>query len=482
MNKLPLRLFANPRRVVTRFLSLHGSHRIRHIADRVARFSDEEVQTMLADARALFEHRHRRIDDAFRANYHEAVNRMEGEGEASVPGFSEDRKLLLGACQTMEYSIQAAALFNPSIVRHPDQTGVDEGAVRFVMSLRATGESHVSSVEFRTGTWHPDADTVMLDEVPQFATRSGKDWSKHYDRAFVRDRLAYFPQTNAEIVDALPDTFTAREADTLLTDKNQLAHFDGLDHTRKAILEILDTNYDLLTDPDVPLAERVIFPNAKGESNGMEDVRFAEFRDGNETHYYSTYTAYDGKTIKSQLMETTDFVTFRVRTMYGPSVQDKGMALLPERVNGRYCMITRQGGEYINIQFSDSLYFWNEPYQTLLQPEQPWEIIQLGNCGSPIRTDAGWLLLTHGVGPVRRYTLGLALLDFNDPTRVLARSREPLLEPADDEREGYVPNVVYTCGWLAHGDHVLMPYALSDSACGFATGRISELMRLLNRS
>lgn len=476
IKRTPIRLLANPRRVVTRFLSLHGAHRVRHIADRVGSYSEDDVKTMLADARALFAHRHRQIDESFGANYGEAINRLEGEGEASVSVFSPNRKLLLGACLTMEYSIQAAALFNPSVVRHPDQSGVSEGTIRFVMSLRATGESHISSIEFRTGTWQVATGEVNLDEVPTFATRSGKDWDKQYDKTFVRTRLAYFPQTNAVVLDALPELFTAREAEKILTDTHKMAHYDQVDHTRKAILDILDTNYDLLTEPDVPLAERVIFPNAKGESNGMEDVRFVEFQDGDEGHYYSTYTAYDGKTIKSQLMETTDFVTFRVRTLYGKSVQDKGMALFPEKINGKYGMITRQGGEYINIQFSDSLYFWDEDFQPLLKPEQPWELVQLGNCGSPIRTEAGWLLLTHGVGPVRRYTLGAALLDLTDPTRVLARLTEPLLEPTEEEREGYVPNVVYTCGWISEGDQILMPYALSDSACGIITLSKSELI------
>ncbi len=472
INRTSLRLTADPRRVIARYLYLGGLHRIPHVIDRIKRYSDADIETMLTDMRARFAHRHRDLEATCRMNYDEAIRRL-----PHPPALSPTRQLLLGACLTLEYSIESAALFNPSIVRHPDQSGVATGALRFVMSLRATGEGHISSIEFRTGTVTADG-RIDLDELTPFATRSAKDWMMTYTSEFVRSRLHYFPRTDMSMLSMLPDRFTAPEALKLLDSMTMRGEPDPYHDTHKAIREILDTNYDLLTNPDVPLSERVLFPNAMGEKNGMEDARFVQFRDGDDSRYYGTYTAYDGKTVKIQLIETLDFVTFRVRTLYGDAVQDKGMALFPEKIGGRYAMIGRQGGEFVTIMFSDDLYVWNT-FQTLLEPEQPWELLQLGNCGSPIKTGRGWLLLTHGVGLLRRYVISAVLLDLNDPTKVLARLKEPLFEPTETEREGYVPNVVYTCGWLDHGDRIVVPYAMSDSACGFLTIHKEELLNEL---
>ncbi|RYC69965.1 glycoside hydrolase family 130 protein [Spirosoma sordidisoli] len=472
VTRTAIRFSANPERVIARYLTLHGPHRVLHICERIARFSEAEVDTMLADARRQFGERHRHLDAAFERNYQRAVETL-----AQPPtDFSANRRLLLGACLTMEYSTQSAALFNPSIVPHPDQSGLEPGTLRFIMSLRATGEGHISSIEFRTGTVN-QAGLIHLDEADRYATSSEKDWRKTYTRAFVRHRLAYFPHTDEGLLEQLPDEFDLQQATRLLNELTATSPVDpAVQTTRKAILTMLDTNYDVVTDADAPLHERLIFPNAKGESKGMEDVRFVKFRDDDGAErYYSSYTAYDGETIKTQLMETTDFVRFSVRTLYGDAVQDKGMALFPEKINGQYAMISRQGGEYINIMFSDDLYVWNH-VQTLLEPVFPWEVVQLGNCGSPLKTDQGWLLLTHGVGPVRRYVISAVLLDLNDPTRVLARLPEPLIYPLESEREGYVPNVVYTCGWLDHGDLIIIPYAMSDSACGIITVSKQELL------
>ncbi|GAB3554646.1 glycoside hydrolase family 130 protein [Spirosoma fluminis] len=474
VTRTAIRFSANSERVIARYLHLPGAHRIPHIRERIAQFSEEEVDTMLAEARQRFGERHRNLDGAFERNYERAINQM---GHAPE-NFSTNRRLLLGACLTMEYSTQSAALFNPSIVPHPDQSGLETGTLRFVMSLRATGEGHISSIEFRTGTV-TQAGLIHLDEADRYATSSEKRWNKTYTREFVRRRLKYFPKTDDSVLATLPEEFDLAQATTQLN--NWLTqHPDPVaQSTQKAILTILDTNYDVSTDAAAPLHERLIFPNAKGESKGMEDVRFVKFRDDDGTErYYSSYTAYDGETIKTQLMETEDFVHFHIRTMYGEAIQDKGMALFPEKVGGRYVMISRQGGEYISIMFSDDLYFWDS-YQTLLTPKFPWEVIQLGNCGSPIRTDQGWLLLTHGVGPVRRYVIAAVLLDLHDPSKVLARLPEPMIYPLESEREGYVPNVVYTCGWLDHGDSLIIPYAMSDSACGIITVSKQELLNEL---
>lgn len=470
ITRTAIRFTANPERVILRYLSLQGPHRVPHIAERIDRLSEPEAESLLAETRTLFADRHRHLDNAFRQHLAEASQRH------SLPEhWSETRRLLLGACMTMEYSTQAAALFNPSIVRHPDQSGLPEGTIRFIMSLRATGESHISSVEFRTGLLTADGQ-IQLDDLTPYATRSAKNWQKAYTKDFVRERLRYFLHTSENVLDELPDTFTAPEAARILTNLPDSGGHSRFYESQKALLEILDTNYDLVCEPDVPLTERVIFPNAKGESKGMEDVRFVQFtHEDGTTCYYSTYTAYDGETIKCQLMETTDFVEFRVRTMYGDGIQDKGMALFPEKIGGRYVMLSRQGGEYINIMFSQDLHVWDS-WQTLAKPEFGWETVQLGNCGSPIKTEQGWLVLTHGVGPLRRYAIGVILLDLQDPTRVIGRLAKPLIEPLESEREGYVPNVVYTCGWLQHNDQLIIPYAMSDSACGIITLSVQELL------
>ena len=239
--------------------------------------------------------------------------------------------------------------------------------------------------------------------------------------------------------------------------------------------EIFDTNYELQSSSGLPITEKVIFPNAKAESMGMEDTRFVQFIDGENVCYYGTYTAYNGKQIKIQLIETSDFDIFKIRTLYGAAISDKGMALFPEKVNGQYVMIGRQGGEKMSIMFSDNLYHW-ENFQVLMEPRYAWELVQLGNCGSPIKTEKGWLLLTHGVGPVRTYVISVILLDLTDPSKIIGRLNRPLIQADETEREGYVPNVVYTCGLLRHGDMLIVPYAMSDAATGFTTINLNDLL------
>lgn len=274
-----------------------------------------------------------------------------------------------------------------------------------------------------------------------------------------------------ELLDVLPDTFTAAEATGIISN---LPAGDSV----KQLKEILDTNYEFEPSAHLPLSEKVLFPNAKAERLGMEDVRFVKFTDGDDSCYYGSYTAYDGFQIKTQLIETKDFDVFTIRTLYGSAISDKGMALFPEKVNGKYVMISRQGGEKINIMFSDDLYIWQE-FQTLLEPLYTWEFVQLGNCGSPLKTDHGWLLLTHGVGAMRTYVISAILLDLKDPSIVLGRLDNPLIEADETEREGYVPNVVYTCGLLLHGDTLIIPYAMSDSATGFATASLKDILHEL---
>lgn len=460
------KLYASQKAVIAQFLSLPGESRISNIIQRVKKLNDEEANSLLKKILKEFAWRHRNIESIFTDHF----NRINHQYKKELLLFSEDKKLLTGAFFTKEYSIQAAALFNPSIVPHPNQSGVQPGTQRFIMSLRATGEGHISSIIFKTGIVDANGE-IMLDKDSGYFTSLKKNQAAIYDKNFIRKRAAFYPSFQMELLNILPDKFTADEALLLLEDKDEISLNDSF----RKFKEIFDTNYELESSEHLAINEKVIFPNAQAESMGMEDVRFVKFEDNDNSCYYGTYTAYNGHHIKSQLIETKDFDVFTIRTLYGDAISDKGMALFPEKVNGKYVMISRQGGEKINIMFSDDLYTWNK-FQTLIEPLHTWEIVQSGNCGSPIKTDKGWLLLTHGVGAMRTYVISAILLDLNDPSIIIGRLNKPLIAADESEREGYVPNVVYTCGLLRHENLLIIPYAVSDSATGFATIELNEIL------
>ena len=467
INKSSIKLFASPKAVINQFLHLPGSERVKNIIERVKRLSDDDVKKLLDEVMEDFSARHRNIEEVFKQHF-ENIN---VPNEQDVLDFSQQQKLLIGAFFTKEYSIQAAALFNPSIVAHPDQHGLSPGGQRFVMSLRATGEGHISSIIFKTGIVD-NASNIQFDKEPEYFTSLKKNNEVFYHKDFILKRIACFSYFNKKIIESLPHKFTAKECLQLI--KNTFLRDESAKDSIKILEEIFDTNYELKAS-QLSINEKVIFPNAKAECMGMEDVRFVKFQDGDNSCYYGTYTAYDGHRIKSQLIETNDFDVFTIRTLYGDAISDKGMALFPEKINGKYVMISRQGGEKINIMFSDDLYIWNK-FQTLMEPYYDWELVQLGNCGSPIKTSEGWLLLTHGVGVMRTYVISAILLSLTDPLKIIARLCYPLLKADEEEREGYVPNVVYTCGLLRHGDNLIIPYAVSDAATGFATIALNELI------
>ena len=333
---------------------------------------------------------------------------------------NKTQRCLIGAYFLHEYSFEASALFNPSIVRHPDQSGAPENGCRFILSLRAVGEGHISSLTFRSGSIGADG-SVTVDPTA---------------------RLASVPKVRGR---------TARPQ---------------------------GDDVEVIFRPEDELSERVIFPITDAQANGIEDARFVEFSNDGRTTFYATYTAYSGRAIRSELLETTDFRSFRLIPLAGRAASNKGMALFPRKIDGRYAMIARQDNENLYLIYSDDLYTW-EGGQAILQPEHPWEFVQIGSCGSPIELDDCWLLLTHGVGPVRKYSIGAVLLDKKDPSKVLARSHEPLVRPEPAEREGYVPNVVYTCGAMRHRDLIILPYAISDTFSNFATITIADLMKAI---
>jgi predicted GH43/DUF377 family glycosyl hydrolase len=471
VTKHPVRLQASATAIITQFLLLPGENRVSNVTNHVIKLSEYDAEGYLNKVMKEYAHRHQNIRSVFMLHY-ERINHQSGN---TLTSFTETKKLLLGACFTKEYSIQAAALFNPSIVPHPNQKLLNNGEVRFVMSLRATGEGHISSVVFHTGIIDQNA-KIKIDPPTGYFTPIRKHEDAVYTKDFISKRAALSSTFNMHLLDYLPEKFTAADALSIMqTNETELQANQGVQSSVAYLQNIFDTNYELENSSSIPINEKVIFPNAKAESMGIEDVRFVKFQDGDYTCYYGTYTAYNGKEIKTQLIETIDFNIFKIRSLYGAAASDKGMALFPEKVNGKYVMISRQGGETINIMFSDDIHVWND-YQLLMEPFYSWEMVQLGNCGSPIKTNKGWLLLTHGVGAMRTYVISAILLDLNNPSKIIGRLEKPLIEADETEREGYVPNVVYTCGFMQHNDMLIIPYALSDSATSFATIGLDEIL------
>jgi len=468
-------LVPNRSRVLMRPFYPSSDDIARRVVARVMALPDEEIARLLGRVLGEFADRHERVEQFFLNRFAQVRHYL---GETWEP--SAERQMLIGAHFTHEYSPESTALFNPSIVPHPDQTGLPKGSLRFILSLRATGEGHISSITFRMGTASAQHRITLVPPVP-FVTEPERVPNPAYEKALFARKLQEAGVQNdfsQRVLDQLPETFILDDLHHVLTVKRrQTDPADATtDRAARGILLLAESNYEVRFAPDSRVSQRVLFPSTASQSNGIEDARFVRFlNDDGSFTYYATYTAYDGKIILPQLLETPDFVHFKFRTLNGPAVQNKGMALFPRKINGHYAMLSRQDDENILIMFSDNIHFWAEP-KILMSPAQPWEFIKLGNCGSPIETERGWLVLSHGVGAMRKYCLGAFLLDLNDPNRVIGRLPEPLLCPNEAEREGYVPNVVYTCGALLHGRELIIPYAMSDSATSFATVSLDELL------
>jgi len=390
---------------------------------------------------------------------------------------------VLGAYFTGEYAVESVALFNPSIVPHPDQTNVAEGDLRFVLSLRAVGEGHISSIEFRTGVIRRNH-AIEIDKTSGLVIAPEIDPEPTFPKSIFLHKLNDNGLENnwsRSVMNRLGETFSRSDLDDAMQRASHEAqpHSEDVRQTIEFLHWVVESNYEVNFDPANPLSERVIFPVSLNETNGIEDARFVRFVDEDKrATYYATYTAYDGRRTLPQLIETSDFLQFRVRTLSGPAIQNKGMALFPRRINGRYAMLSRYDDENLFLMFSEDRYFWRNP-QLLLQPCWSWEFVKIGNCGSPIETDAGWLVLTHGVGPMRRYCISATLLDLEDPSKVIGRLKAPLLEPAAHRMDGYVPNVVYTCGALIHGGQLILPYGLNDTEATIVTIELEKLLAAL---
>jgi len=465
-------------RVLLRPFSPGDSRRAGRIIARIMALPESRVRPLLDELCAGFAARHQDLD----ARLLERFERVRGNHVADE-GLSEERRLLIGSYFLGEYSLESAALFNPSIVPHPDQTGLAPGAVRFILSLRATGEGHISSITFRTGISHPDHRIEVLDPA-HFLTEPRQIPNPAYEKGLFSRKLHELGLTGdftRRVMDRLGDSFSMQELGASIdAEVDRERRSEGLlhedQHTAQGIWLLARSNYEVQFRLEQQLSERIIFPATPSQSNGIEDARFVRFQnDDGSSIYYATFTAFDGKVIMPELVETIDFLRFRFISLNGPAAQNKGMALFPRKIDGRYAMLSRQDNESIYLMFSDNVHFWNE-CTALLRPAFPWEWVQIGNCGSPIETDAGWLVLSHGVGALRKYCIGAFLLDRDDPSQVIGRLREPLLQPSGNEREGYVPNVVYTCGALLHGSELIIPYGLADHATGFATVAVDSVL------
>jgi predicted GH43/DUF377 family glycosyl hydrolase len=482
VRRLPLTLRPNSARVLLRpfFPSTVGaevkpvdSARARLVLARILALSEEHVRAVLDEILNDFGDRHQKVSDILAQRFSHVRQYLPDEVEVS-----ETRQLLIGSYFTSEYSLESAALFNPSIIPHPDQSNVAEGSVRIILSLRATGEGHLSSITFRSGSVDKNGE-IQLERASRFVTQPRPIPSAVYERElFLRKlgELGLATDFARQVLDALGETFTFDHLRTAV-DIIKIGHSDPeAPAIGEKMVLLARSNYEVAFAPEQSISERIIFPFSPSQSNGIEDARFVYFRDGETSPmYYATYTAYDGRTVLPQLLETPDFLHFKVCTLNGPAARNKGMAMFPRKINGLYCMLSRQDNENIHLMFSEHPHFWYEPH-IILRPAEPWEFVQLGNCGSPIETDAGWLVLTHGVGPMRKYCIGAILLDHADPSRVIGRLREPLIKPEADEREGYVPNVVYTCGGMVHQGNLILPYAVSDSATSFAVVALEDLI------
>jgi predicted GH43/DUF377 family glycosyl hydrolase len=473
------KILGDTSRVITRLHIPHGAHRIPKIIQRIVDLPDRTAENLLSQIILDFSGRHKDIRRVFERHLNEVKDYVPRDAV-----LSETKMALIGAYFTMEYSVESAALFNPSIVLHPDQSHLDKGSLRFIMSLRAIGEGHVSSIVFRSGVLD-EHNAFIFDPVSDYIERPDIRLNPIYDRHLFELKLNEMEacdEVTAYLFDQLPEDFTYNELNEKIGALRARPVFSEArqNQTFEIMYWLANSNYEVGFHPDHKISERVIFPVSENESSGIEDARFVQFFDDNgEVTYYATYTAYNGLRILPQLIETKDFTRFKIMTLNGKAVKNKGMALFPRKIDGSYVMLSRQDGENNHIMFSDNIHFWQES-KIIQEPTRPWEFIQIGNCGSPLETDQGWIVLTHGVGPMRQYCIGAMLLDLENPAKIIARLEEPLLTPHEEEREGYVPNVVYTCGAIFHNSDLVIPYGMSDIKCGMATVGVRELINCMH--
>ena len=469
VNRKGNKFYPDSKRVITRFYMPGGDGRAEYIIKKIMALTEEEVKTTFSGILRDFTSRHRNITKVFDKHFNNIIHFLR-DLKIEPQSLSLNRRLLIGAYFSHEYSIESAAFFNPSIVEDPDQSNLEEGEKRIIVSFRATGEGHISSIVFRSGIINKNNE-LIFKPVNLFVEQPEIIKTPQYDKVnflMKLDEMNIHKDIVELIMDRLADQFTYEELQKAI---HNCAKQVELSYSQKKVIQsivwLAEANYEINFSLYTSIAERVIFPVSAFEKNGIEDARFVRFTDDNgKVIYYATFTAYNGFAILPKLLETEDFYHFKVYPILGACAQNKGMALFPRKINGQYAMVSRVDGFRNYIMYSDDIQEWHQA-EIIEEPEYPWEIVQIGNCGSPIETEKGWLLVTHGVGPMRKYCLGITLLDLSNPSKVICHLDEPLLIPNDEEREGYVPNVVYSCGAIIHNNELIIPYAMSDSLSSF---------------
>jgi predicted GH43/DUF377 family glycosyl hydrolase len=479
IERKPVKVYPDPKRVIARFF-FNGEDRAVEVVKRVMQLSDKEVFGIVSPLLQEYSKRHRNITKILTRHAKKIKSCIEAAG-FDFDTLDKYQRLLLGSYFTHEYSIESAAFFNPSIVEDPDQSDLVEGEKRVIISFRAVGEGHISSVVFRRALIDRDYNITVIPAGNYIDEAEIVKNAVYNKKLFLKK--AADSKIDVEVLDEvgvqLEDKFDYAILRKIILDSKNLQTDDARKLEFDKVLWLSDTYHEISFSRDTDISDRVIFPISEFERKGIEDARFVRFvKDDGSVIFYATYTAFDGAMIMPKLLQTTDFYDFKISPLHGSGAQNKNLALFPKKINGKYCMISRIDGRNNFIMYSDKLTVWDNPVM-LQTPVFPWEFIQIGNCGSPIETKEGWLIITHGVGPMRRYCLGASLHDINDPSIEIGRLREPLVIPNTDEREGYVPNVLYSCGAIIHNEELIIPYGLSDYCSSFATVKIDLLLEKL---
>lgn len=472
-------------RVIARY-TVFSHDTNKRIIKNVLAMGDEDVATSVNHVLRGYAKRHRNISKVLEKHFAKLSYVLE-DMNIDPSGIDSNRMLLIGSYFTMEYAIESAAIFNPSIVEHPDQTKLQPGEKRIILSFRATGEGHISSIVFRSGIIDKN-NNVIFEERGKMLDEAEKIVKHVYDKQAFKDKLEemkFYDNTLSPLVilDKLKNQFTYKELKKVVEDTRKSYPFSEIETlTLEQIMWLASSHYEIEFSMDTALSERVIFPVSATEKNGIEDARFVRFVDDDGSiKYFATYTAYDGSVIMPKLLETESFYYFTVSPLQGEIAMNKGMAFFPRKIKGKYAMLGRIDGASNYISFSNDYKVWDNAIK-IQEPKYPWELIKIGNCGSPIETDEGWLVITHGVGQMKEYVLGASLFDLDDPTKEIGRLKSPLMVPNTEEREGYVPNVLYTCGAMINNGDLIIPYGISDFASTFASVKMQDLMAALKNS
>ncbi len=479
VQKRGIPLTPDPTRFVALSFRLGPPERTQNTIQDILELSQNDIRKALNHVRQHFGSSHGDIDNVLIRNYH-MIEGYVPEGAM----LTHEQQLLIGAYFTKEYSIEAAALCNPSMVLHPNQRGLSEGNKRIILSERGIGEEHISSVCFRTGIVDKHGHIALDERSNGMRLDTGSITGKsRYDNKLFRTKLEQIgvsPEVADTVLQNLGDSFLLDEFREKLHSLVKENFFKNKEKDLQKIKfletsEYVQSDYTI-TFNNTPLSHQALIHRAEDEKKGMEDLRWVLFEDDGKKIYHATYTAYDGVNIAPKLISTEDFSTYHITALKGAAAVDKGHALFPKKINGKYAMIGRQDGRNMTIMYSDDLHKW-EDYTIMRAPKHTWELTQIGNCGSPIETDAGWLLIYHGVGPMRQYSIGAMILDKDNPEKIIAETKEPILVPSDQERDGYVPNVAYSCGAMKNGNNIVMPYAASDQLYDMATISITGLLK-----